>query len=92
MENTKEKSCRNCKSYLEHYIKRNCSYVAIGGHCINRELNAKQSKYRYRLHDNCEYWESDDSKKAERREDIKTVLNEMNERLRQIKLILEDDR
>ncbi len=30
-----EKICKNCKYYLEHYIKEETFLLPIGGHCIN---------------------------------------------------------
>ncbi len=83
--------CKTCKHYLEHYVIRGTMYVPIGGHCINHELNPKQKKGRFALIENCEHWESDASKKSERKESIKAVLCDMKEHLEEIELILKDD-
>lgn len=90
MENEKQ-NCKNCKHYLEHYIISGLQFSPIGGHCINRELNDKRKKDKTALIENCDYWESNITKKAERKETIKTVIRQMNERLKQIELILETE-
>lgn len=86
-----ENNCRNCKYYLEHYIKKNSFYKPIGGHCINDELNATRTKNKYALQDNCSYWEQDD-RQEQRIKRIKKALIEMSERINDILNILKDDK
>lgn len=90
MENNK--TCKNCKNFRQHYVKRNTIFLAIeGGHCVHRKLNTVRKKTRFAPRENCEFWESGEELKPKRREDIKNVLREMNEHLRQIEIILKDD-
>ena len=96
MKYTKEKTaaervCKNCKYYLEHYVIRGTKFYAIGGHCINDELYNPHKKNNYALHDNCGYWESNESVKSERKESIKRVIDSMGTHLFYIKSILEKD-
>lgn len=83
-----EKKCQNCKHYVAHYVIDNTRLLSIDGHCINHELNEKQIRNRYRLHENCEHWESDVSRKIEQKENIKTALREINKHLKQMEMIL----
>lgn len=86
-----ENKCEHCLYYIEHYIKHNSFFRPIGGHCVNPELNKKYTRNRYALHENCEHWESNESKKAERKEHIKETLQLMEQHLKDIEFILKDD-
>lgn len=89
---TKFKKCLTCKYFLQHYIKKYSSFHEICcGHCVNRQLNGSRVRNKYELHANCEFWESNEEKKAERRENIKEVLANMQEHLSEIVSILKDD-
>ena len=84
-----EKLCGNCRYYLEHYIKQNTNYRKIlCGHCTNRNYFDGRKK---RPLETCEYWETVEIKKEERKKRIKETLEFMAESLNQIVLILKDD-
>ena len=86
-----EKICKNCKYYLEHYIKEETFLLPIGGHCINRELNGRYAKNKFQLHENCSYWERAESLKELRRKCIKEKLERMQKSLEEIEPILKDE-
>lgn len=88
----KEKSCTNCKYYIEHYVcSMSTQFFPIGGHCVNTALNPPHKRKRYELHDNCEHWEINDSVKEKRKKSIEEVLRSMEKHLSDIKSILEID-
>ena len=87
-----EKSCKNCKFYVEHYIKRRYELSSIGGHCANEQLNSRRSKNRGKLFENCGYWQPDDEAKAARYLSIEQCINKMRRHLEQIAVILKDDK
>lgn len=86
------KTCKNCRYYLEHYVKLDSRFETLHeGHCINKDLNGRYIRNKFRLHDNCGYWEADDVRKAERKESIGIILKSMAQRLNEIAVILKDD-
>lgn len=87
----KFEKCKNCRYYLEHYVKGLNYYHAIGGHCINKPLNENKRRNRYELVEHCEYWESDEIKKLERKENIINTLRHMETHLSDIVQLLKDD-
>lgn len=86
-----ERKCKHCRYYVAHYIKKETRYFPIGGYCINRTLIESRKRDKYRLQDDCGYWESEEIRKAERKEYIKETLRDMEEHLKQIAMILEED-
>ena len=91
-EQQNEKSCKNCKFYVAHYIKRRYELSAIGGHCVNEELRPKRLKDRGKLFENCEHWQPDDEVKTARYLSIEQCINKMRRHLEQIAAILKDDK
>lgn len=88
----KHEKCKTCKFFLQHYIKRNSTFVNINcGHCVNSQLNSSRVKKKYELHPNCEFWESNEGKIVERREHIKEVIKHMEEHLNEIAIILKGE-
>ena len=94
-EEQKEKNCRNCRYYIAHFIISHTRYYPITGHCVNDELiqirMKKRERDRYRLQENCGFWEPIEIKKAERREEIKETLRHMEKSLSEIAMILQYD-
>lgn len=86
-----ENVCNNCKYFIQHYIKKDIKYHPIGGHCINDKSPAAQKRKIINICGSCSFWESNSAKKAKREEKIKLTLVEMQESLKQIALILQDD-
>lgn len=84
--------CETCKYFLQHYVIRYTTFQkTCCGHCINRQLNGKWVRNKYRLHDNCEYWEPSKEKIVERREYVKEVLKNIEEHLNEIAIILKEE-
>ena len=84
--------CESCRYFLQHYIKKNTSFQRTRcGHCVNRQLNGSRVRKKYELHKNCEYWESNERQKEERREHIKEVLKDIEKHLNEIAIILKND-
>lgn len=84
----KDKTCKNCKYYLEHYIINRTYFSAIGGHCINDTLIQMRKRDKYRLQENCEYWEDNTDVKTKRRKNIEDVLVNIEKHLSEISHIL----
>ena len=81
MEN--EKSCTNCKYYVQYYIKNRLKFSKIShGHC------SKNIRKKLVL---CKFWEDIETKKEYRKKKIKEMLSDMTESLNQIALVLKDD-
>ena len=57
------------------------------GHCINDNLTRKQ-KSNLPLSAGCEFWEFNETKKADRKQTIKCVISNMEKHLNEIKQIL----
>ncbi len=86
-----EKSCENCKYYVQHYIKHKRFLLKVNcGHCTNDKLKNKFARENAKLRKNCEYWEKGDQKE-ERRKIIKEVLRDIDQSLEEIKIILQSD-
>lgn len=84
--------CRNCKHFMQHYIKGSTSYSRLlEGHCKNQEIPWKIRKHNISWDNCCEKWESNEEVKAEQKENIKTVLKNMRKTLINIEQILSDD-
>ena len=83
--------CRNCRYYLEHYIKSEQSLFTIDGHCINSEIRKKYPPAKFSLRETCECWEPMQIQIEERKQSICYVLKRMQENLEEIALILKDD-
>lgn len=86
-----EQECKNCRYYLEHYVKSGSRYLPIGGHCVNCALAESRKRDKYRLQPNCGHWEPAELQKAERHNRIKDTLRRMEEHLAEIAAILQDD-
>ncbi|MDE6598436.1 MAG: hypothetical protein K2K60_07335 [Clostridia bacterium] len=85
-------TCENCRYYLAHYINRHGTYFKVAsGHCTNRSLDLKESRKRIKKSLPCEFWQTIEIQKEERRESIKEVLRSMAQRLDEFIQILKDD-
>ena len=83
--------CRNCRYYLEHYIKSEQSLFTIDGHCINSEIRKKYPPAKFSLRETCEYWEPMQIQVERQKQTVVAVLKSMQTRLTEIALILKDD-
>ena len=89
METAKEKTCENCRFYLQHYVKSSNGYTAIYcGHCVNDNFNAR-SKLSVRK--NCEYWQPVELRKTEFKEKLINKLKILAKRLDAVCEVLIDD-
>ena len=83
------KQCENCFHYVKHFVRHGSTMVAVPcGHCVNLQLSAAQKSKRAHV---CELWETDAPKKAERRENVQTLLRQIAEQLSVIAAYLEND-
>lgn len=45
-----KKSCKNCKYYLEHYVKLEDRFLTLNdGHCINQKIFSTRKRNKYAL-------------------------------------------
>lgn len=86
-----EKTCKNCEHYVAHYVIDNSHFIKIEGHCANSVLIKMRKQNKFRLQENCGYWEVNREQKLKRRENIKATLRSMKRSLDEIKAILEND-
>ena len=92
METAKEKTCENCRFYLQHYVRTGYGYASTNcGHCICDELNDKRSKNRYTLQNNCEYWQPIEIQKAKRKQRLKEQIKYLAKYLIAVSEVLIDD-
>ena len=50
------KNCKNCKYYIQHYVKRRSRYIKIAcAHCSNAQISCKVLK-RFPLEDGRDKW------------------------------------
>ena len=85
--NTDDKSCQNCKYFIQHYAFFNLRYAKINcGHCINHNYKtAKRS-----LPKLCEFWERSDEVET-RKKKIEEAIMLMSENLNQMLQILQEE-
>jgi len=91
MKNKSEKSCESCKFYSQHYVLQGLAYRPICcGLCLN-DNNLNRQKKKIKTYDVCEYWESIEIKKEERKKAIKETLDFIAKKLDEIAMILKND-
>ena len=56
-----------------------------------KELIASRKRDRYRLQENCQYWENNHEVREKRKENIKDVIRDMKRTLQHIEMMLEND-
>lgn len=84
-----EKCCENCAFYTQHYAWSANQFVKICcGHCINRNLTAKE-KRSFPFIYGCAEWQPKEKEIARQQESLKEILNYMAKRLDEIKKWLE---
>ena len=85
-ETQNQKTCQNCKFYLQHYIKRATMYYALhSGHCVNRRNRTMA------ICESCGLWEDAAVKNEKRKQTIYECLKSMAKRVDEIAMILKDD-
>ena len=89
--NPPDKTCLNCRYFVQHYQIRRTRYVpAICGYCACRGLTSrKKSKPPIKI--DCPKWEPMELQLDERRQNIIEALLDMDEKLKIISAILLDD-
>lgn len=84
------KSCFNCKFYLQYYVKRLTELVPLNkGHCRNSLLTVREKRdFPYEI--GCRFWQSGEKTEEGRTEEIKEVIRKMQKRLDDIVLLLQN--
>ncbi len=94
MEENQEKCCKNCRFFLQHYVKgktRSTYFSAIEcGHCICGDVSNKERKSVPNVK-GCIFWQPMEIQKEERMESILSVLRDMAVHIEQIAFILKED-
>ena len=87
-----EKKCKNCKYFIEHYVKDGTHLLGLGkGHCTNDQIPRKIRNKGVQDTHYCDKWESDAELKREKKENIKNVLKSMLSALINIENTLSED-
>ncbi len=91
MDNTKQKTCENCKFYLQHYYKSTRGYAKTLGHCKNDKLQPMFFKKAFSLRSNCKYWQAMDEQISKYKENLKSKLMRLAKELEAVCEVLLDD-
>lgn len=87
---TDNKSCENCRYFMQHYVwSANAISKANCGHC-KLNTNPKKPVKNICIH-KCEKWEPRSIRKQEQKENIKKILLDMSERIKQLVIYFEED-
>ncbi len=69
MDNSKDKTCKNCEFYLKHYFRSTQGYRETLGHCLNAKLRPVYFKKAFSLQHDCEFFKpAEDNKLQEKLE------------------------
>ena len=81
------KNCKNCKYFLQYYIKKRKKFVtAWGGRCINRH---KRKDIERKPEDAaCAYWEQAEPNDEKRQNTISELLQKVYEQLNELTQVL----
>lgn len=92
MEENNKKICKNCKYFCAYYLKKQRRFITIGyGHCSSRK-DKKYPAYNNTYPNNyCIFWERITEKSETNVENIKTVLQNMHEKLIEIENLLKNE-
>lgn len=83
-----EHSCKDCRYYTPHYIKRGAQLREVVGHCT--KINYRKRDWgNYILCNTCADWEEGEPSVGRKQEIIKTLEN-MEKHLADIALLLQD--
>lgn len=87
-----DKNCRNCGFYVEHYINNRGKFITVTGcgHCINTNLDLRQSKKHIKEFTACKFWQPKSLQTEKRMESIKKALNDISNYLKEILRALKD--
>lgn len=89
--NEKEKNCKNCRYYLEHYYKSGTRFKSLlEGHCAQRIMSFNEKRL-FPFPDGCANWEPAEIKEAEQKENIEKTIRAMSKSLLQILHVLKDE-
>lgn len=78
-----EKSCENCRFYIQHYVKARTNLIsACCGHCIRRGVYNKNTDKI------CEHWEEKIDTKSDTVKSVISTLENIQKRVCDIALIL----
>lgn len=86
-----EKSCLNCKHFIQHYIKKYTQISKIYcGHCLNT-LKIINLNNDLDYAKKCAKWKENSEVKIVKEEKIEKTLKDMARSLKEIAIILKDD-
>lgn len=89
MDNSKEKTCEDCRFYKQHYIKTATGFsFTLYGHCCNKNIDLRNKT---KIRENCEYWQPIEIQIAERRKNLISNIRELVKRLDAVCEVLLDD-
>ncbi len=81
--------CFGCKYFLNYYVKRSTYFEPLkDGFCVNCNVKAKQSRSKFKLREECEYWEPLEDEQEKSNKQIIRVLRDMEEHLVEIAILL----
>lgn len=85
-----EKNCRNCEHFVKHLILYNDRLIYRNGlgHCNNYDVDKKTFDKAKKLDTACPHWQKPENQAEKRMRSIQCALNEMTDKLEDIKRIL----
>lgn len=87
------KNCKNCRYYRAHYglDLYGSFYLLPEGHCVSGKLPQRTADKILSRNGVCEYWEPEEKRVRERKENIAVVIQKMKDQLDQIAIALVTD-
>lgn len=87
-----DKNCGNCGFYVEHYINNRGKFITVTGcgHCINANLDLRQSKKHIKEFSACKFWQPKSIHREKQIQSIKNTLTDMSENIKKILFVLRD--
>ncbi len=61
MDNSKDKTCKNCEFYLKHYFRSTQGYRETLGHCLNDKLRPVFFRKAFSIQHDCKYFKPADN-------------------------------
>lgn len=83
-----DKICANCKYYVKHYIILGKHLTTTHGHCRHDKIYLKSNYSEERFNNKCPHWETTENTPQKTKDNVETVIRQMNDRLEALLLIL----
>ena len=84
-----EIKCFSCKHFRQFYVKCSTRFRPLpNGFCLSDNATAKRSHKKFRLLEECEFWELNEEDKEKNERQIAQVIKDAEKHLNEIAMIL----